>query len=166
MAQGPQNSTPLQINYLSRDFSSFRQDLINYAQTRHSDLFAYLNDASPDVFYIELLSYLGDTLSYSTDKAFNEAYRESAQNKESLIRGANDLGFYNYFPKPSNTQATISITIPGVPTSDGSAMMPDPNYLIAISSGLQVQSSNGVIFECLDEINFSDTNLRTVIPNL
>jgi len=166
MAQGPQNSTPLQINYLSRDFSSFRQDLINYAQTRHSDLFAYLNDASPDVFYIELLSYLGDTLSYSTDKAFNEAYRESAQNKESLIRGANDLGFYNYFPKPSTTQATISITIPGVPTSDGSAMMPDPNYLIAISSGLQVQSSNGVIFECLDEINFSDTNLRTIIPNL
>lgn len=158
-------TTPNQINYNSRDFASLRQDLINYVKNYHSDKFAYFNDASPDMMYLELLSYVGDTINYQNDKSFNEVFRESAQSRDSLVRIAQDLGFYNFFPKPSTTQAVLSISVPAVPNSNGSAMIPDPRYLISIYSGLQAQSSNGAVFECLHEINFASGDRRTIVPN-
>jgi len=159
-------TTPNQINYNSRDFTQLRQDLINYVQNYQADKFQYFNDASPDMLYLEMLAYIGDTLNYQTDKAFNEAFRESAQNRDSLIKIAQDLGFYNYFPKASSTQAICTINVPAIPNSDGSAMIPDPKYLIGVYSGMQVESNNGTTFECLDEVNFASTDRRTIIPNL
>lgn len=158
-------SIPQQINYNSRDFSDLRADLISYAQTYHSDIFAYLNDASPDMLFIELLAYIGDNLNYQTDRAFNETFLTTAQSIDSLVLIAQDLGFYNYYPKPSITQAVLSITVPAVANSDGSAMIPNPLYMIGLYSGLQVTSSNGTIFECLTETNFANSNSRTIIPN-
>ena len=153
------------VNYFGRDFASLRQNLIDYAKSRFSTTFAYLNDQSPDMLYIELLSYLGDSLGYQLDRAFLESFRSTAQSTDSLVRIAKDLGFYSYFPKPSSLQATVSITVPSAPNSDGTALIPDPNYMIAILSGMQVQSTNGLYFECLDEINFADTTLQVIIPN-
>ena len=165
MATNINNSVPNLINYNSRDFSALRQDLMTYAKNYHSDIFTYLNDASPDMLFLEMLAYIGDNLNYQTDKAFNEAFRDSAQSIDSLINIANDLGFYDYYPKPSITQAVVSINVPAVPNSDGSSMIPDQNYMIGIYSGFQCQSSNGSVFECLDEINFGSSDLRTIIPN-
>ena len=153
------------VNYNSRDFSTLRQDLITYAQNYHSDIFSFLNDASPDMLFIELLAYIGDNLNYQTDKAFNEVFRQTAQSYESMINISQDLGFYNYFPKPSLTQAVVSIQVPAIPNSDNSAMIPNPDYIIGIYSGMTCQSSNGTIFECLDEINFATSDLQTIIPN-
>ena len=160
------NANGFLINYSNRDFQSIRQDLINYAETRHGDVFASISQNSPDLLYIELLAYIGDTLNYSGDKAFNEAFRESAQSRESLIRIANDLGFFDYYARPSSTQAVISITVPATTNKDGSSIIPDPNYLINLYAGMQVQFDNGTIFECLDEINFASDINRSVIPNL
>lgn len=154
------------INYSDRDFTSIKKDLINYAETRHSDVFASISENSPDLLYIELLAYIGDTLNYSADKAFNEAFKESAQSRDSLIRIANDLGFFDYYARPSSTQAIISIDVPATVNSDGSAMIPDTNYLLSLYSGLQVQFDNGTIFECLDEINFASGANLSIIPNL
>lgn len=153
------------VNYFNRDFAQLRADLMNYAKTYHSDKFAYFNDASPDMMYLELLAYIGDTLNYSIDRAFNESFRNTAQSRESFIRIAQDLGFYNFYPKPSTTQAVISVTVPAIATADGSMLTPDSNYFVALYSGLKVEASNGTIFECLDEINFSDANNRKIIPN-
>ena len=153
------------INYTNRDFQRLRNDLIDYIRTRHSDKFSYFNDASPDMMYLEMLSYTGDTLNYSSDKAFNEAFRESAQSRESLIRHAVDLGFYNYGAKPSTMQALVTISIPPVPNTNGSALILDPKYLVSLTPGTKIQAGNGTYFECLDEINFSDPTNRKVIPN-
>jgi len=37
------------VNYFSRDFESFKTELINWAKTYFPDQFQYTNDASPDV---------------------------------------------------------------------------------------------------------------------
>lgn len=160
------NANGFLINYSNRDFESLRQDLINYAETRHGDVFASISESSPDMLYIELLAYIGDTLNFSIDKAFNEGFRETAQSRESLIRIAQDLGFYEFYGRPSSTQAVASITVPAAANSNGSALIPDPNYLLNIYAGMQVQFDNGTIFECLQEINFASDINRVVIPNL
>ena len=159
------NNSPNTINYNSRDFAALRQDLITYVQNYHADKFQYFNDASPDMLYLEMLAYIGDNLNYQTDKAFNEVFKETAQSRESLVRIAKDLGFYDYFPKPSITQAILTINVPALPNADNSAMIPDPKYMIGMYSGMQAESSNGSIFECIDEVNFASGDRRTIIPN-
>ena len=158
------NNTPL-INYNSRDFASIKADLINYITNYHSDLFSYFNENSPDMVFLDLLAYIGDNLSYETDLAFNESFLQSAQTRESLIRIAQSQGFNSYYPKGSTTQAYLQIQVPAIPNSANTAQIPNPNYLIGIYAGMQCQSSNGSIFECLDEINFASTDRQTIIPN-
>ena len=159
------STTPNIIDYFGRDFDAIRTNLINYALTRHGDRFAYLNDASPDMLYLELLAYVGDVLGYQLDRSFLEVYRLTAQNKESLVRIAQDLGFFDYGAKPSSLQANVSIQVPAIANADGTAMVPDSNYLITLFSGLKVQATNNQFFECLDEINFADASSRIIIPN-
>lgn len=154
------------INYFNRDFESLQNDLVAYAKNVHSDVFKYFNQNSPDMLYLQMLAYIGDTLNYQLDKSFNEAFLQTAQSRESIIRIAQDLGFNNFFPKPSSTQAIVSINVPPIPNEDGTAMIPDPSYLFGIYPGLSVQSSNGTTFECLDEVNFAQATNRTIIPNL
>lgn len=157
-------SKPL-INYFSRDFDTLRTDLLNYVKNYHSDKLKYFNTASPDIMYLEMLSYIGDGLNYQVDKAFNESFRTTAQSRESLIRIAQDLGFYNYYAKPSSTQISVSISIPAIPNENGSGMIPDSQYLFTIKPGMLVQSNNSSIFECNEEINFSQPSNRKFIPN-
>ena len=153
------------INYFSRDYNQLRNDLINYVKNYHKDKFQYFNAASPDMMYLELLAYVGDTLNYSLDKSFNEAFRGTAQARESLIRIANDFGFYNYYAKPASTQITLSIKVPAIPNNNGTAMIPDSQYLFVIRPGMTVQAKNGSIFECIEEVNFSQELNRKIIPN-
>lgn len=154
------------INYFSRDFETLQKDLVNYAKNYHSDAFKYLNENSPDMLYLQLLAYVGDTLNFQLDKSFNEAFLQTAQARESHVRIAQDLGFYNFYPKPSSTQIILSINVPATPNEDGTAMIPDPSYLFGIFPGMTVQASNGTNFECLEEINFSQAFNRRIIPNL
>lgn len=158
------NNTPT-INYLNRDFNTLRTDLINYVRNYHSDKFQYFNSASPDMMYLEMLAYIGDNLNYQVDKSFNEAFRQTAQNRESLIRIAQDLGFYSYFPKPSSTQVVLSINVPYIPNANGSELIVDAQYLFTIKPGLIVKADNGSTFECLEEINFGTSDNREIIPN-
>lgn len=157
-------TTPL-INYFSRDFNALQTDLVNYVKNYHADSFKYFNEASPDFMYLQLLAYIGDGLNFQLDKAFNESFRASAQSRDSLIRIAQDFGFYNYFAKPSSTQITATISVPATPNTDGSAMIPDSQYLFSIKPGMLLQSSNSTLFECNEEVNFSQSNNRIIIPN-
>jgi hypothetical protein len=105
-------------------------------------------------------------LSYYIDKTFNENFRTTAQARESLIRIANDLGFFEYGPRPSTTQVICSINVPYKLNITDGTLSPDADLLPGIESGMQAFSDSGVTFEILQEINFADPLNRVVVPNL
>jgi len=152
------------VNYLSRDYKSLRTDLINWAKAFHPDTLNYFNDANPDVMYLEMCAYVGDMLSYYTDKTFNEAFRTTAQSRTSLVRIANDLGFFELGSTPASTQVVFSIRVPYV-TVDG-VNYPDPNYLIALKPEVKLKATNGQFYEVLEDVNFADKRNRIEIMNL
>lgn len=154
------------INYLSRDFASLRTDLITFAKTYHSDKLAFFNDANPDVMYLEMVAYVGDILSFYTDKTFNESFLTTALARESLFRIATDLGFFEIGATPSQTQVLFSIKVPFVSDIVTGVIKPDPDMLVAIQVGTQLTSDTGVFFEVMEEVNFADSRNRTIIPNL
>lgn len=154
------------VNYFSRDFESLKQDLVNLARTRHADKLAYFNDASPDIMYLEMCAYVGDMLSYYTDKTFNESFLTTAQAREALVRIVSDLGFFETGTTPSQVQLTLSISVPYKADPITGVIQPDADYLIGIEPGMSLKSDNGTPFEVLEEVNFSDNRNRRVIPTL
>ncbi|RYY37008.1 MAG: putative baseplate assembly protein [Sphingobacteriaceae bacterium] len=81
------------INYLAKDYSSFRQLMID----RMSLLvpgWTERNAADPGIALIELLAYAGDYLSYQQDAIATEAYLNTCRKRISLRRHARLIDYF------------------------------------------------------------------------
>lgn len=138
----------IQVNYLSRDFASIRQDLINYLRAFFPEQWQDFNVTSPGMALLELNAYVGDLLSYVADKKYNELFLDGISERKSAYRLAKTLGYQVPGVRPAITIADISIEVPV--TADG----PDTNYLPIYRPGVQVKGA-GQVFETTQEIDFS-----------
>jgi len=134
--------------YLNRDFDSIRTDLMNIIKVYYPDQYQDFNAVSVGMSLIDLMAYVGDLLSYHTDKRFNEMFLETAQEKTSIYRLAKNLGYKAPGYRPAITVADFSIEVPS--TANG----PDTNYLPVYRPGVQIKGA-GQIFETTNEIDFS-----------
>src|SRR5215208_655539 len=75
------------IDYMAKDYASFRQALIDLIPTRVPD-WKERHEADLGIALVELLSYVGDQLSYYQDAVANEAYLETARQRISVRRHA------------------------------------------------------------------------------
>jgi len=75
------------LDYLARDYSSFRQLLFDLIAQRNPDWFEK-NPADLGVALVELLSYTGDHLSYFQDTVSNEAFLDTVRQRVSAKRHA------------------------------------------------------------------------------
>jgi hypothetical protein len=150
-------ATP-QVNYLSRDYTSIREDLINYLKAFFPDQWQDFNVASPGMALLELNAYVGDILSYVADKKFNELFLDGVTERKSAYRLAKTLGYSVPGVRPALTLADITIEVPV------SANGPDPDYLPIYRPGVQIKGA-GQIFETTEEIDFSRDFSETGDPN-
>lgn len=86
------DTTPIQIDYTSRDYESLRQDLIARVQERIPSWSA--NDGADfGLALVESFAYLGDLISYYIDRAANESTLATATKRENVVALAADLGY-------------------------------------------------------------------------
>jgi hypothetical protein len=81
----PDAARPLEINYLAKDYASFRQlmlDLLSVLTPQWKER----NAADLGIALIELLAYVGDHLSYQQDAVATEAYLRTARKRVSVRR--------------------------------------------------------------------------------
>src|ERR1017187_6462545 len=102
-------TTQRQINYLSRDFSTIRQDLITYLQNFFPNQWQDFNVASPGMALLELNAYVGDLLSFVADKKFNEQFLDGVTEITSVYRLAKTFGFKVPGVRPALTLSDIII---------------------------------------------------------
>ena len=86
------------IRYLNRDFSSFRDALVNFARTYYPNTYTDFSPTSPGMMFMEQCAYIGDVLSIYTDSAFKAGIILSATERKNIINLASYLG---YKVKPS-----------------------------------------------------------------
>lgn len=94
-------------DYLSRDYAGLRQSLLQYAQQR----FPQWQPASEGDFglvLVELFSYMGDILSYYTDRAQFENYLPTATQRDSILNLAFMLGYQPNSGTPA--KGTVPLT--------------------------------------------------------
>jgi hypothetical protein len=81
-AQAPQN-VPVAIDYLAKDYASFRQALLEFIPTR-MPAWTERSEADLGMMLLELFAAAADTLSYTQDRVANEAFLDSAKQRQSV----------------------------------------------------------------------------------
>lgn len=127
------------VNYLSRDFSSIKQDLKDYAKRYYPNEFADLSEASINTFLIDAVAYVGDILSYYTDYQGNESFLATAVEPENILKLAKELGYRRANTTSSTGIVSLYLLIPSL--ADGSA--PDYNKTPVIKRGTVLSSAGG-----------------------
>ena len=61
------------VKYLNKDFSQFREKLVNFAKTYFPDTYTDFNETSPGMMFIEMTAYVGDVLSLYIDNQLRES---------------------------------------------------------------------------------------------
>jgi len=142
------------IKYLNKDFSNFKEDLINYAKTYFPNTYTDFSPSSPGNMFIEMAAYVGDVLSFYQDSKMQETLLAYAKEKENLFSLAYMLGYRPQITSPAFVELDVYQLLPSKTT--GTNIIPDFNYSTIINPGMQVKSSTSdVSFYVEDNIDFS-----------
>ena len=147
------------ISYLSRTYDDYKKSFIELTKKYYPEIADSLTDASIGSWLIDLVSVVGDNLSYYIDKAYNETNLESATKASSIYALARSNGFKIPGPKGSITELEFSCILPpstNVPNSSSSMGMPSFAFAPIIKRGTRVKSNSGQYFETDEDIDFSE----------
>lgn len=141
------------ITYLNKDFTTFKNALIEYAKTYYPNSYNDFSTSSPGTMFIDMASYVGDVLSFYLDNQVQETFLEYAKQTNNLYALAYMLG---YRPKVTSAAIVTLDVYQQIPAS-GSSYAPDFNYAMIIEEGMQVRSNVNTanFFYCPNRINFN-----------
>jgi|TARA_B110000908_G_scaffold108187_1_gene127090 hypothetical protein len=149
------------IKYLSKDFASFRKNLIEYSKTYFPKTYSDFNEASPGMMFIEMASYLGDILSYYTDDSLKESLMLYAEDKQNVIALACYLGYKPKVTSPSIVQIAVYQLAPAI--GAGEDNRPDSDYFLRIKEGMVVEAAkSNVQFRTTELVDFNDSTDREI----
>jgi len=137
------------VNYLNKDFSDFRDNLIEYAKVYFPNTYNDFNEASPGMMFIEMAAYVGDVLSYYIDSQFRESLLAYAEEKRNVYNIAQSFGYKPNVTAPASVVLDVFQTVPALNEK------PDERYALNVKAGTQVIStSTGTTFRTVDDANF------------
>jgi hypothetical protein len=148
-------NTNRDIKYINRDFSDFRQRLIEYSKTYFPNTYNDFTSTSPGMMFIEQAAYVGDVLSFYLDNQLQENFIQYAQQTNNIYELAYMFG---YKPKLS-TAAQVTIDFyQQVPSKiSASVYVPDYDYSLIVNENTTISSTTQeeASFLIQDKIDFS-----------
>ena len=156
MPVGPAKKSVKEVRYLNKDFTSFKDNLIEFAKIYFPKEYNDFNESSPGMMFIEMASYVGDVLSYYIDNQFKESLLAFAEEKKTVYNMAQSLGYKPKLATPATTDLDVFQTVPATSTGAGASytVKPDLKYALVIKSGMEITSANGVRFISQEDCNF------------
>ena len=126
------------INYLGKDFSDFRDQLINFSKTYFPNTYTDFSSASPGMMFMEQASYVGDVLSFYLDNQVQETFLQYARQTNNLF----DLAYmFGYKPKTTGLSTVNVDFFQLVPAkSSGGLTIPDYDYAVQVLENTQLSS--------------------------
>lgn len=140
------------INYMARNFSDFKSELISMSQKYYPTLADSFNDSSVGAWFIDLVSAVGDDLSYYIDRAYQETNIDSAMTRKTVLNIARTNGLKVPGKKAAMCEVEISCNLPVDPTNIAS---PDWDYAPILRRTTTVSNGN-MTFELSEDVNFAE----------
>lgn len=155
------------INYIGKDFSAFRQNLIEFTKTYFPDTYSDFSESSPGMVFIEQAAAVGDVLSYYQDTQLKESLLAYATEKKNILALAQAVGYKPKISTPAVTSITVYQLVPSVYNASGNTgtnYEPDANYYLRINAGMQIRSkeNSNVTFRTTDVVDFSKDTDREI----
>lgn len=161
------------INYLARDFNSIREELIKFSQQYYPEVADDFEDSSIGAWFIDLVSDVGDSLSYHTDRMYQETNINSANLRSTLLNLARTNGVKIPGAKCSMCEVELSCVLPvdgDTTATDGSIAEPNWHYAPIIQR-TSLFSAGNTNFELTEDVNFAEQfnsngfSNRKIIPS-
>lgn len=149
----------LAINYTARNFSSIKEELTSYARRYYPDTFKDFSEASFGSLMLDMVSYVGDIMSFYLDYQANESFLQTAIEYDNIIKLSRQLGYkYNAAPT-SHGIVTLYLLVPASTIGGG----PDPRYMPTLRRGTTFNSSAGNSFILVQDVDFSNSSNMVVV---
>jgi hypothetical protein len=132
------------IKYTNRDFTDYRNQLVEFAKNYFPDTYNDFSEASPGMMFIEMASYVGAVLGFYQDIQLQETFLQYAKNQANLYDLAYTMGYRPRATSVSEVEVTISQIVDAV--QSGSTYVPDYNQAAVIAENMQLlANSNGLV---------------------
>lgn len=141
------------ISYLARNYDDFKSEFQKYTRKYYPSMMNDFQDASVGEWFIDLISALGDDLSYHTDRTFQETDSNSAQQKGSLLDIARTNGLKIPGRKSAMVEIEISCELPL--KGDPKLQLADESYAPIVKQGTVI-STGLITFQIMHDVNFAE----------
>jgi len=143
-----------ELQYLSKDFNTFKEQLVDFAQVYYPDTYNDFSEGSPGMMFLEMVSYVGDVLSFYTDTQVQETFLTLAKEKENLYNMAYALGYKPKATSAASVDLDVYQLVPSIVQSG--EYKPDWNYALIVNEKSTFESTEGGHnFYITSDVNFS-----------
>jgi len=149
-------TTNRDIKYINRDFSNFRQRLIEFSKTYFPQTYNDFSEASPGMMFMEQTAYVGDVLSFYLDNQFQETFIQYAQQTNNIYELAYMFGYKPKLTGAAQVNLEFYQQLPAIQI--GTEYVPDFNYSLTIGENTLITSPNGASFLIQDSVDFSTSS--------
>lgn len=148
-----------QIKYLNLSQKDFVQDLKNYSKVFFPGRSKDFSEGSSGLLMLEQAAFIGDVLAFYQEKRLKNANLQTADDPEQVYNLSSFLSYKPSGPPPSRGSQNFYLEVPA--TSSNGVVSPDMKYSM-IFKNVQLQNSNNVVFESLEDVDFTSVNTSSV----
>jgi hypothetical protein len=150
------------LNYVGKDFSTLKQNLVDFTKTYFPDTYSDFNEASPGMVFIEQAAAIGDVLSFYQDTQLKESMLAYASERKNVVSLAQSMGYKPKVTSPAVTTMTVYQLVPSIGT--GVNNTPDSSYYLKIKDGMEITSTtnSSITFRTVDSIDFENETDREI----
>ena len=141
-------------SYLARDFNSLKRELLNHARTFFPDQIDDFSEAGLGGMFVDMLAYIGDSMSYYLDHQFNELSWQNSIELVNVKRHIREAGVEIYGASPSTAYVSVFIKLPYEMSNENKKVY-KISAMPIIKEGTQFLSTNGIRFNLMEDIDFS-----------
>jgi len=147
------------INYTNRDYDSLRSFLIEYARQFYPETYQDFSEASFGSMVIDMLSLIGDTLSYYIDYQGNESILDTAKQLENVLRLAKEKGYKDTGKASAQGLVDLYILVPA-----NSSGEPDQNYIPILKKDTSFAvNQTGASYLLTSDVDFKNDFVKKIV---
>jgi len=126
------------IKYVAREFSDYRQELIEFAKNYFPDAYNDFSPTSPGMMFIEMAAYVGDILSFYQDTQLQETFLQYAKDPANLYTMAYMMGYRPKVTNVAEVELQVTQNVGAIPTTNtpnwDQALVVDENTVVTSNS--------------------------------
>lgn len=150
------------VNYLAKNFTEFRQNLIEFAKSYYPNTYTDFNESSPGMMFMEMAAYVGDVMSFYVDNQFKENLLLFAREKQNVISIAQALGYKPKLTSAATVEATVFQMVPALGALQN--YEPDSRFFLKILANSKFSTEVPPIqaFRSIEDVDFSNAVDRSI----